>query len=199
TQGGEVEADKRGGDDRIHPGGCIGDIEAAQLADHAQNPGDQDAVEDGALDPLHQHHGDDQHADQSQDGADAHAVEGLALKALVGQQGRIAVDDQLGVLQAHKGDEEADAHADGGFEGGGDGVENGLPHVGQGQQNEDDALCKDGHQGQLPGVTHLQHYGVGEVGVQAHAGGQGKGIVGQQGHQGGADEGGQGSGDQDGV
>ena len=49
---------------------------------------------------------------RGQDGTHAHAVEGLAFEVLVGDQRRVAVHDQLGVLQADKGHEQADAHAD---------------------------------------------------------------------------------------
>jgi hypothetical protein len=199
AQSGEVKADERGGDDGIHAGFRIGDIQAAQLAEDAEDPGDQDAVQNGALDLFDKHNRNDQHADQRQDRADAHAVEGFALEALVGQQRRIAVDDELGILQAHKGDEQTDTHADSGFKGRRNGVEDGFPDAGEGQHDEDDAFRKDGHQRQLPGVAHFQDDRVGKVGVQAHAGGQGKGIVGQQSHQRRADEGGQRGSDEDRV
>ena len=116
-------------------------------------------------------------------------MEGCALEVLVGDQRGIAVDDQLGVLQADKGHEQANAHADGALQGHGNGVEDALAHIGQGQCNEDDALNKDGHQSQLPAVTHGQHDRVGKVGVQAHAGSQGKGVVGQHSHQCGGNKG----------
>lgn len=199
AQGGEVKADEGSGNDGVHTGLGVGDVHTAQFAEDAQHPGDHDAVEDGPLDLLDQHDGDDQHTDQGQDGAHTHAVEGFALKALVGQQSGVTVDDELGVLQAHKSDKQADAHADSGFEGGGDGVEERLPDVGQGQDDEDDAFRKDGHQGHLPGVAHFQDDGVGEVGIQAHAGGQRKGIVGQQCHQRRANESRQRSGNEDRV
>ena len=70
---------------------------------------------------------------RDRDGADAHAVEGLALKVLVAHQGRAVVHDELGVLQANKGHKQADAHADSGFQGHGDGVEDALTDVGQAQ------------------------------------------------------------------
>jgi len=119
---------------------------------------------------------------QGQQCADADAVEGFALKMLVGQQGGIAVDDELSVLQADERDEQADADTDGGFQRHGDGVEDGLTHIGQGQDDKDDALDKDGQQGHLPAVAHRQYDGVGKVGVQAHAGGQRERVVGHQRH-----------------
>ena len=73
-------------------------------------------------------------------------MEGLAFEVLVGDQRRVAVHDQLGVLQADKGNEQADAHADRALQGHGDGVEDALTHIGQGQHDEDDALHKHGHQ-----------------------------------------------------
>ena len=197
AQCGEVEADKAGGDDGVHPCVGVGDINASQLADDAEHPCDEDAVEDAALDVLHQQDGGDDHAQQSEDGAHAHRGEGLALKVLVGDEGGVAVDDELGILQAHEGHEQADAHADSALEGHGDGVEDALTHVGQAQHDEDDALDEDGHQGQLPAVAHRENDGVGKVGVQAHAGGQREGVVGQQSHQGSAHEGCQRGGDQD--
>ena len=118
---------------------------------------------------------------------------------LVGDEGGVAVDDELCVLQADKGNEQADAHADCALEGHGDGVEDALTDVGQAQHDEDDALDKDGHQGQLPAVAHREDDGIGKVGVQAHAGSQREGVVGQQSHQGSADEGCQRGGDQNGI
>ena len=126
-------------------------------------------------------------------------MERLTLEVLVGDEGGIAVDDELGVLQADECHEQADADADSALQRHGDGVEDGLTHVGQAQNDEDDALHKDGHQGQLPAVAHGQDNGVGEVGVQAHAGGQRERVVGQQSHQGRTDERCQRGGDQDGV
>ena len=196
AQGREVKADKSGGDHAVHARIRIGHIDAGDLAEDAQHPGDQDAVQDAALDLLDQQDAGDGHADEGQDGTHAHAVEGLAFEVLVGDQRRVAVHDQLGVLQADKGHEQADAHADRALQGHGDGVEDALTHIGQGQHDEDDALHKHGHQGQLPAVAHGQHDRVGEIGVQAHAGGQSKRVVGQQSHQGRAHKGCQCGGDQ---
>ena len=199
AQSGEVEADEAGGDDGVHTAVGVRHIDAGQLADDAQHPGDEDAVEDAALDLLHQQDGGNSHAQQCEDGAHAHRGEGLALEVLVGDEGGVAVDDELCVLQADKGNEQADAHADCALEGHGDGVEDALTDVGQAQHDEDDALDKDGHQGQLPAVAHCEDDGIGKVGVQAHAGSQREGVVGQQSHQGSADEGCQRGGDQDGI
>ena len=154
AQGREVKADKSGGDHAVHARIRIGHIDAGDLAEDAQHPGDQDAVQDAALDLLDQQDAGDGHADEGQDGTHAHAVEGLAFEVLVGDQRRVAVHDQLGVLQADKGHERADAHADRALQGHGDGVEDALTHIGQGQRDEDDALHKHGHQGQLPAVAH---------------------------------------------
>ena len=192
----KIKADEGSGDDGVHPGVRVGDVDARKLADDAQHPGDEDAVEDAALDLLHQQDGGDGHAQQCEDGAHAHRGEGLALEVLVGDEGGVAVDDELCVLQADKGNEQADAHADCALEGHGDGVEDALTDVGQAQHDEDDALDKDGHQGQLPAVAHREDDGIGKVGVQAHAGSQREGVVGQQSHQGSADEGCQRGGDQ---
>ena len=71
----------------------------------------------------------------------------------------------------------------------GDGVHNLLPDVEDGEDDEDDALHQDNHQGGLEAV-HIAHAGEGgNVGyhngkkaVEAHAGSQSKGLVGQEGH-----------------
>src|SRR5699024_8245833 len=196
---GEVKADEGSGNNGVHAGLGVGDVHTAQFANNAKNPGDQDTVKDCALDLFDQHDRNDQDADQGQNGTDTYAVEGFALEALVGQQGRITVDDELGVLQAHKGDKQTNAHADSRFEGCRDSVENGFPDVGQGQHDEDEAFGKNSHQSHLPGVAHFQHNRIGKVGIQAHAGSQRKGIVGQQCHQGRADKGRQRGGNQNGI
>ena len=78
---------------------------------------------------------------------------------------RTAADDDLRVLQADEGDEQADAHADGLFQVEGDGVEDSLPDIEQGQKDEDQPLCQDGCQSHLPGIAHAQDYRIGKVGV----------------------------------
>ena len=45
-----------------------------ELAEDAQHPGDDNAVQDAALDLFHQQDGRDDDADEGQDGAHAHAV-----------------------------------------------------------------------------------------------------------------------------
>ena len=114
-----------------------------------------------------------------------------------GDQGG-GVHGQTGVLKADEGDEQADAHRHAPLQGEGDGVEDGLAHVGQGQDDEDQALDKHGQQGHLPAVAITGHHGVSHIGVQAHARRQGEGQVGHQTHAQGAQEGGQGGGQQHG-
>ena len=183
AQRGEVKADEGSGNDGVHACVGVGNIDAGDLAEDAQHPGDKDAVQDAALDLLYQQDGSDHDTQQGKDRAHAHAGEGLALEVLVGNEGGIAVDDQLCVLQTDESNEQADAHADGALQGHGNGVEDALTDIGEGQHDEDDALHKDGHQGQLPAVTHGENDRVGEVGVQAHAGCQCKRIVGKQSHK----------------
>ena len=199
AQRGEVEADEGGGNDGVHACVGVGNIDAGDLAEDAQHPGDKNAVQDAALDLFNQQNGGDDHADQGQNGTHAYAGEGVALEVLVGDEGGIAVDDQLCVLQTNESNEQADAHADGALQGHGDGIEDALTDIGEGQHDEDDALYKDGHQGQLPAVAHGENDRVGEVGVQAHAGCQCKRIVGKQSHKRSANKGCQRGGDQNGF
>ena len=168
----------------------VGDIDACNLAEHADDPGGQDAQQDGAVDILDVQHGGDEQTDESQQGTDAGGVEVVG-EAGDGHQGG-GVHAQAGVLQADEGDEQADAHAHAPLQVQGDGVEDGLTDIGHGQDDEQDALKEDGQQGDLPAVAEAQDNGVGQEGVQTHAGGQGEGQVGHEGHAGGADEGGDG-------
>ncbi len=48
---------------------------------------------------------------------------------------------------------------------------------------KDDAGEEDGAEGGLPGNAHAKHDGVGEVGVEAHAGSQGQWVVGERSHE----------------
>ena len=107
------------------------------------------------------------------------------------------VHHDTGVLQADEGDEQADTHGNASLQGQGNGVENGFTDIGQGQDDEDQTFHEDRQQGDLPAVAEAQHYGVGQVGVQAHAGGQHEGQVGHEGHAAGGDEGGDGRRQQD--
>ena len=62
-------------DDGVHTGVGVRHVDAGQLADDAQHLGDEDAVEDAALDLLHQQDGGDGHTQQCEDGAHAHRGE----------------------------------------------------------------------------------------------------------------------------
>ena len=54
-------------------------------------------------------------------------------------------------------------------------------------REKDDAGEEDRAQGRLPGDVHLEADGVGEVGIEAHAGGQRDGIARDDAHQNGAE------------
>ena len=56
-----------------------------------------------------------------------------------------------------------------------------------GEREKDDAGEKDRAQSGLPGNVHLEADGVGEVGVEAHAGGERDGIARDDAHQDGAE------------
>ena len=159
AQGGEVHADDGSGDQAVEPGLGGGDVDAHQLAEDAQDPGDDDAQEDGALHTPDVEDGGDEQTDDGQQSADAVGGEVLG-EAGDGHQGG-GVHSQTGVLEADEGDEQADAHGDAPLQRQGDGVEDGLTDVGQGQGDEDEALNKDGEQGHLPGDAHAQDHGVG--------------------------------------
>ena len=47
----------------------------------------------------------------------------------------------------------------------GDGVEDSLPDIEQGQKDEDQSFCQDGRQSHLPGIAHAQDHRIGKIGV----------------------------------
>ena len=55
-------------------------VESGELGENAEDPGDEDAEEDGAADVLVEKPRSDDCSDDGQDGADATLVEGLAPK-----------------------------------------------------------------------------------------------------------------------
>ena len=106
----------------------------------------------------------------------AHADEGFGI-----------ADDQARVAKADEGDEESDAAGHRGVKFVGNGAQNHLLDATGGDREKYDAGEKDRAQGSLPGNVHLEADGVGEVGIEAHAGGQGDGIAGDNAHQNGAE------------
>ena len=105
------------------------------------------------------------------------------MKVAEGNGGGGAGDDDAGVAKSDEGDEEADASADCGVELVRDCGDESLADAGEGEREEDDAGEEDGAEGGLPGDVHGFDDGVGEVGVEAHAGSEGEWIVGECAHE----------------
>src|ERR1035438_10787339 len=93
------------------------------------------------------------------------------------------------VAKTDESNEEADAAGGGGVELVRNGVENHLADAGGGKCDEDDAGKEDCTEGGLPGDVHLEADGVGEVGVEAHAGRERDGITRDDAHKDGAEGG----------
>ena len=155
------------------------------LDEHADDGRRQDTPEDTAADMEHHQHAGDHKAD---DGQQARAVGHVAQR----YQGRVAVDDQTGVLQADEGDEQADTGTDGMLEAERDGIQDPSADLGQCEDDENDTFNQDGGQGELPTVSHRQADGKHEEGVEAHAGSQRKRFLGPEGHHQRGDDGSQG-------
>ena len=85
--------------------------------------------------------------------------------------------------KSDEGDVEADASADCGVELMRDGCYEALADAGEGEGEEDDAGEEDGAEGGLPGNAHAEDDGIGEVGVETHAGRQGEWVVGERSHE----------------
>ena len=161
------------------------------VEEDADGEGAEDADEHGGFDLVGLQDGDEDDAEDGELGA-------VLVEVAEGDGGGGALDDDAGVDQADEGDEEADASGDGGVELVGDGGDEFLADASEGEQEEDDAGEEDGAEGGLPGDVHALDDGVGEVGVEAHAGGEGEGVVGEGSHhdgaEGGAEAGGSGDG-----
>ena len=181
--------------DRIHPDRGVRRVEAGDLADDAEAPGDEDAPEDAALDLAdHEDAGDDD-ADERQKDRDALGAEGAVreggLEAVQGDQRR-AVDDDAGVLQADEGDVDADTGRDRVLDRHRDRIEDRLTDICHGEDDENETLAEDRGERRLPAVAHAEDDRVGKIGVEAHARCEDEGVVGEDCHHQGRQTGGQG-------
>ena len=86
------------------------------------------------------------------------------------------------VLQTDKADKQPDADGDGEFQILRDGVEDGLTHIQEGKQDEEDALGKYRSQSNLPGIVIGLNHRIGKISVEPHAGGKSKGEICKQRH-----------------
>ena len=115
-------------------------------------------------------------------------MEGISLEGLIGKQCCIAVYNDFSILKSDKGDEKSDTNADCGFQGHGNGIENRLTHIGKRKYDKYNTFYKYRHQSDLPGISHIQYYGISKISIQAHTGSQCKRIVCEQCHHGCADK-----------
>ena len=100
-----------------------------------------------------------------------------------GDCGGGAGNDDAGVAESDEGDEEADASADCGVELVGNSGDEALAYAREGECEKDDAGEEDCAEGGLPRNAHAFDDGVGEVGVEAHAGSEGEWVVGERSHE----------------
>jgi len=91
--------------------------------------------------------------------------------------------DDAGVDEADDGDEQADTDADGGLQGRGDGMEDGLAEAGQHQDGDDDALEDDQSHGIGPGHALLLGDTEGHEGVETKTRRQRQRVVGHHAHE----------------
>ena len=121
--------------------------------------------------------GQDGDGQQTEDG-DEHGhdggpggIAGVDVEGIQRHAGGTVGDHDAGVLEADESDEQSDTGGDGHLDLLGDALEDQLPETGDGEEQEDQAVHQDQHQGIGIGETHAQADGVDEVGVEAHAGG----------------------------
>ena len=111
---------------------------------------------------------------------------GIADIAQANEGSRVA-DHEAGVAEADEGDEEANAAGDRGVEFMRDRAQDHLADSGGGEREKNDAGKKYRTEGRLPRDVHLEADGVGEIGVEAHAGCERDGIARDNAHQDGAE------------
>lgn len=147
----------------------------------ANDGGDEDAYEQCTCDVAHQEHGAEQDAEASQQ-------DGGVMQVAQGDEGGVAWTDDARILEADEGDEEADAWRDGATQEQRHAVDDLLTQTGEGESDEDKAFDEDCGQGELPGIAHGEHDGVGEEGIEAHARSQREGKLCVDGHDQGGDD-----------
>ena len=183
---GSGHGDDPGRDDTVEACLRVRDIEADQLADNAKQPCADDAQKDRTLDIAEHKDRGEQNADESKKYGDTFIIEGPvsdgALKGEYGYQCR-TVHYDVRVLQADECDKEADTNGYGDLKGCRDRVEERFSDVGQGEGDEDQTFHEDSGQCHLPGISHSQYYGVGEVSVEAHTCGKNERQVRKECHQ----------------
>ncbi len=147
----------------------------AEADGNSSESDDDDADENGAADAAGHQDGDKNESDGGEDylwiGEFADADKG----------GRIG-DDDFCVAQADEGDEEADAGSGAVLKTIGDSVDDLFADVGEREEQKEQAGEKDDAEGGLPGDAAAENDGVGEVGVERHAGGESDGVVGPKAH-----------------
>ena len=142
-----------------------GGHDAAELGDAEQDRDhgdDEDADQDRALDLERVERGDEEEAE---DGEQRRRLGHVA----EGDEGRLAGDDDAGVLQRDDAEEHADAGGDGAAHRVRDALDQPAADAGDGQDQEDAAGDEDRAERLLPGEAHGADDGEGEEGVEPHA------------------------------
>jgi hypothetical protein len=159
------------------------------MAEDAEQGGGEDSDEHGGSDAKDLEDCDEKETEDREYGR-------RGVKVAEGDRGGRAGDDDAGVAESDKGDEETDASTDCSVELVGDRGDEALADARKSQCEKDDTGEEDGSEGGLPGNTHAFNNSVGEVGVEAHARGEGERVVGKSSHEnaaeGGAEAGGSG-------
>src|SRR5690606_23745159 len=97
-------------------------------------------------------------------------------------QGGGVIHHDTGALQVNQRQEQADAGGDGRAQGQTSAVDQTFADLEDAQYEEQEAADEHGTQGHRPAVAHGTDHGIGEEGVQPHAGRQGERVVGPEAH-----------------
>ena len=148
----------------------------ATPGEQAGDGGGEDADQHGGAHAPGQQGGDQQESEKRERGA-------LIGQVAQGDGGGGMGHDDARIAEADEGDEEAHAGGHGRVEFVRDGGEDQLAHAQQREHQKRDAGEKDRAERGLPGHSHAFDHGVGEVGIEAHAGSQRDRVAGESAHQ----------------
>ena len=180
----------------------------ALAEEQAGDGGSGHADEDRAADaPVEQDGDEDEAADGEEDAdvvevADLDGDGGTREELAVGREqrggrhARGAAGDDAGFVEADKGEEQANADAEGVLHAEGDGVEEAFAEVDDGEQEEGRPADENGAEALFPGDGDGEGgQAKSDEGVFAHVGGDGDGAVGVEAHEEAAEDGGEDGGD----
>ena len=186
AQCGKISGDKLSGDKGVESGFRAWSINTTNLAEHTQQPGCDDADEDGALDIPDVQGCGNYGAHKCQQCAQTMGGEVIG-KACDCYEGG-GINCKTCVLKADKCNEQTNTHRYAALESQGNGVKDSLANIGKGKDYKNNAFDKYCQQRHLPAVAKAENNSIGQICVQTHTGRQDERQICRECHTAGANE-----------